>query len=410
LTVRHRAAEELMKPGGIDLQAKLQVLAWILLGVVALRLVLVRRAELRLLLHPPLCWFNLFAASAVLSTMYSVSPPLTLFRSGQIVIVILLAISLQDEFRRIYFLIAMYLVANWVLVLMATTGIDLGLDWVRGPRNEFVLFGSESGVHWRFGSPLGHPSQISVVGAAGAAGLLARSRGPRLGGNLPLLCFFVVTVLLTISRTAIAGMFAGIVVVLVVRRLAVPLILLVGIAAPLTMMLPALRETVVAYGMRGQSTDEFKNLTGRAEIYQQGVDRAVAGLPFGEGFVAGRAKMIVSKDIGESIVHSHNLFIESTVGMGLIGMLAAATVMLVWLLSLLRAIKLPADESGISPGWEMVAMSIPLLGFCILDRGFAGPAAPFQCLFIVVLTRTTKLLLDGPKECTAAEGLTSSST
>jgi O-antigen ligase len=394
LSVRQRDAEDLWKPGGIDLQAQLQAAAWVGFALVALLLVAKRSAEVKLLLYAPLTWFAIYAGLAVFSTLYSVSPLLTLFRSGQVVIVILFVISLRENLRRCYFLIAVYLAANWVLILMANTGLTLGMDWVRGPDNSFMLYDRQTPYPWRFGSPLGHPSQISVVGAAAAAGLMARFRGVEFRRHLPLFLFFVVTVLLTVSRTAVAGMFVGALVVLAVRGRIIPFLLLSGIVLPLTILLPSVGGAMVDYGMRGQSTEEFKSLTGRSEIYQQGIERARDAIPLGEGFVAGRAKSIVQKDLGGSIVHSHNLFIESTIGMGVMGLISSVMVLLTLGMSLCRAVKIPPDSSGISPGWEPLVMAIPMVAFCILDRGFAGSASPALFLFVVILTYTTKLLLD----------------
>lgn len=394
LTVRQRDAEDLLRPGGIDLQAQLQAAAWIGFGLVSLLLIAKRRAELKLLLHAPLTWFAIYAGIAVFSTLVSSSPALTLFRSGQVVITILLVISLRDNWDRVYFLIAMYLAANWILVLMANTGITLGMDWVRGPGNEFMLYDRHVPRGWRFGSPLGHPSQISVVGAAGAAGLMARYNGTQFRRHLPLFVFFVVTVLLTISRTAVAGMFLGAFVVLAVRGRIIPLLLVTSVVAPLMILLPSAGDAMVEYGMRGQSSEEFKSLTGRSDIYRHGFARACDAFPWGEGFVAGRAKAIVSKDVGGSIVHSHNLFLESAIGMGLMGLISSVMVLVTLGISLCRAIKIPSNASGISPGWEPLVMSIPLVGFCILDRGFAGPATPALCLFVLILAATTKLLLE----------------
>jgi O-antigen ligase len=392
VSFRSRAPEELLKPGGIDLQAKLQAAAWIGFGLLALRLLLSRRAELKLLLYAPLTWFCMFAGLSVLSTFYSAAPALTLFRSGQVVVVILLVISLRENLNRFYPLIGLYLAANWLLFLVANSGL-VGIEWNTVNDNNYLISAARNGLPWRFGSPLDHPSTISVVGAAGTAGLMARTHRANLRRNLPVILFFAITVLLTISRTAIAGMLLGMLVVLVVRGRTIPVALIGGILLPLAVMIPSIGGRVVQYGMRGQSAAEFKNLTGRAEIYQKGIERARQSLPLGEGFVAGRAKAIVSKDLGYSITHSHNLFIESTIGMGVLGLGSAIMVLLTWAVSLCRAVKIPADETGISPGWEPLVMSIPLAAFCILDRGFAGSAGPFLCLFVAVLAYTTKLLL-----------------
>ncbi|MEM9588083.1 MAG: O-antigen ligase family protein, partial [Planctomycetota bacterium] len=387
-------AEELMKSGGIDLQAKLQVAAWIGFGLLALRCVMRRRADLNLLLHAPLAWFVFYAATTVLSSVYSISPPLTLFRSGQGVIAILLVVSLRDGLNRLHVFIAMYLVGNWIFFLMANTGLDFGQAWIRGPDNDYMIFGSHSGRTWRLATPLGHPSQISIVGAAGAAGLLAKTTRRNLRRHLPLILFCAVTVLLTISRTAIAGMVVGCLIVLAARRRLVPVMLIGGMLIPLMVLIPSISESLVKYGMRGQSSEEFQSLTGRSTIYQQGLQRAGDALPLGEGFCAGRVRMIVAKEAGSSIVHSHNLFIESAVGMGVLGIVGAALVLITLAVSLCRVIRIPPNETGISPGWEPVAMAVPLLAFCTLDRGFASPAAPFLILFIALLALTARLLRD----------------
>lgn len=394
VSFRQRDAEDLMRPGGMDLQVQFQAATWVGLGLIAWLLVAKRRAETKLLLYAPLTWFAVYAGLALISTLFSVSPPLTLFRSGQVVITILLVISLREYLHRCYSLIAIYLAANWVLVLMANTGLTFGMDWVRGPDNLFMLYDRLTPYPWRFGSPLGHPSQISVVGAVGAVGLMARYRGEDFRRHLPMFLFFVITVLLTISRTAIAGMFVGGLVVFAVRGRILPFLLVSGILIPSAIMMPSIGGAMVNYGMRGQSTDEFKSLTGRSEIYKQGIERALDAIPLGEGFVAGRAKVIVHKDAGGSIVHSHNLFIESTIGMGVPGLISAILVLVTLGMSLLQAVRIPANSSGISPGWEPLVMAIPMVAFCIMDRGFAGSANPALFLFVVILASTTKLLID----------------
>ena len=394
LSVRERAASELLGGQGFDLQIKLQIAAWIALGFLALYLFFKQHVDLRFIGRAPLCWYCAYAIAAIVSSAYSVSPALTLFRAGQLMIVIFLVVSLRKRLDRIYVLILAFMVINWIFVLMANLRLDFGQAWIRGPENSFLLFDRGTSEPWRFSSPIAHASQVSIVGAAGAVGLAMRTNKKSLKDNLPIILFFALTVVLTVSRTAIAAMFLGFFIVLVVRRRAVPALLLAGFLLPLMMVFTPVGEKVVNFGMRGQSAEEFKSLTGRSDIYRFGVSRALDSMPLGEGFVAGRAKAIVAKDKGRSIVHSHNLFIESAVGMGVLGIALALMV----LASLARALILATRHSrgprGVSPGWEPVVMSIPILSFCILDRGFASPVSPFVCLFVAVLVLTTQLLVE----------------
>ncbi|MGI9516356.1 MAG: O-antigen ligase family protein [Pirellulaceae bacterium] len=393
---RHRSVSELMSPGGFDLQVKFQIVAWMALGLLAWQLIVRRVADLRLIAHSPLFWFAMYVAVAISSTLYSQSPGLTLFRAGQLAIVIVLVVSMRENLHRIHLYVFVFLLLNWIFVIAANLGLDFGQSWMRGHENAFMLFGRQNGDAWRLASPLAHSSQIATVGAASAVGLAMRTGRRELPDNLPFILFAVATVLFTVSRTAIAGMLVGFVVVAMVRRRFIPLALLAGVAVPLLLFMTPVGDRLVEYGMRGQSVEEFQSFTGRADIYSQGIERAAQSMPFGEGFSAGRARSIVAKDQGHSIVHAHNLLIESAVSMGMLGLITAILVLFSLGRALLIAIHLKPDHTGVSPGWEPLVMSIPLIAFCVLDRGFASPASPYVFMFVAVLTITTSMLMKHP--------------
>ncbi len=402
MAFRQREVSELMAPGGFDMQVKFQIAAWMGLGVFAWQLIVRRVADLRLVVRSPLCWFAAYVVIAMVSTLYSTSPPLTLYRAGQLAVIIALVISLRDSLDRIHLFVFVFLALNWVLVLMANLGLDFGLGWIRGADNAFMVFDRQTTAPWRFSSPMAHASQISIVGGASAVGLAMRTTRKTLPDNLPFILFAVVTVLLTVSRTAIAAMLVGFIVVAIVRKSFIPLALLAGFALPLALIFTPVGDKLVEYTMRGQSVEEFQSLTGRSDIYRLGIARAMESMPLGEGFCAGRAESIVEKNVGQSIVHAHNLFIESAIGMGLLGLFASLMILVALGRSLLMAIQLKPDRSGVSPGWEPLAMSIPLVAFCILDRGFAAPAGPYVYLFVVVLAMTTRMLMKQPSPNTPA--------
>ena len=408
LSVRHRDAGDLMGEGGIDLQIKLQILAWFLLGLLALFLMGTKRAKVGLALQLPLFWYACYVLIAVASTAYSNSPELTLFRSGQLVVAMLLILSMGDVLNKhIHNFVFVFLLANWVLVIMANTGLDFGQSWIRGERNMFMLTNRHSLEPWRFSSPLAHASQVSIVGAVSAIGLAFQMNRENRGRKLPLVAFTTLTVILTVSRTAIAAMFLGFFIISILKKQWLPYILVAGIMVPIAILFTPIGDKVVQFGMRGQSADEFSSLTGRSDIYALGIERATNALPLGEGFQAGRANAIVAKTKGHSIVHSHNLFIESAVSMGILGLISAAMVLLTFTMALLMAIKnCPKGPIGVSQGWEPALMTIPLFSFCILDRGFSAPICPFVCIFISVLTLTTRMLLNAnaaPEEASTTE-------
>lgn len=396
LSVRQRDAGDLMSDGGIDMQIKLQVAAWFLLGLLAVYLMGTKKSKVGLALQLPLFWYACYIFFAVVSTVYSAAPTLTLFRSGQLVVAMLLILSMGDLLNRhIHHFVMVFLIMNWVLVLMANLGLDFGQSWIRGENNVFMISNRYTLEPWRFSSPLAHASQVSIVGAASAIGLAFQMNRENRGRNLPMIVFTTLTVFLTISRTAIAAMLLGFFIVSILKKQWLPYVIVSGVLLPVAILFTPIGEKVVKFGMRGQSAAEFSSLTGRSDIYALGIERATNALPLGEGFQAGRANAIVAKTKGHSIVHSHNLFIESAVSLGVLGLISAAMVLLTFIRATIMAIRYaPKGPTGLSIGWEPALMTIPMFSFCALDRGFSAPICPFVCIFIAVLTITTRMLLN----------------
>ena len=189
VSVREREAAQLMSSDAFDTQVKLQILAWFLLGLLSVYLWVRGRTETKLLVAAPLCWYGIYILYAVFSASFSLSPPLTVFRSGQLLVTILLIVALRDRLDRVYMFIFVFLVINWIMVLMANSGFNLGQTWLNGPDNMFLLFNRHTPEPWRFASPIAHASQVSIVGAAGAVGLAMRTSKKSLSDNLPCIIF-----------------------------------------------------------------------------------------------------------------------------------------------------------------------------------------------------------------------------
>jgi hypothetical protein len=243
----------------------------------------------------------------MISTIYSASPLLTLYRSLQLAVAIVLVVSLRDRLAHLYMLIVAYVAINWILLLLGFLGLDGGTEWLRGPDDLYVSYGGNEFEAWRFWTAFGHPSHISIVAGIAAIGLAARVSGRQWITHAPLIAWLLLTVMLTVSRTAIAATLVGLCLVAAGRRALLPV---VGLGCALlffVLMIPGTQDGVTGFLMRGQSPEEFASLTGRHEIYAAAVDQLEGYWLLGNGFRAARVYGLGDRDI----VHAHNLILEA---------------------------------------------------------------------------------------------------
>jgi hypothetical protein len=401
---RFRTLSELFEAEGFDAQVKFQAAVWMGLGVLAVWLVASRRADLRLLGRGPLFWYCCLVAVALASSIYSPAPALTAYRSLQHAVALVLVISMRQHLESVYRFLVVFVALNWVLVVLGLLDINFGMAWIYNPaKNVNVLCGLEQS--WRFGSALGHPSTISVVAAAGAAGLACRAQGRQWLVAGPLVAWLALTTVLTLSRTGMVGLAGGLAVAALGRRALAPWVCLAGVVVPLAMFSPDIQQATVRRLSRGQLKADFVSLTGRIPAYQEALRRIDHTWPLGEGFQSGRVHAfdVTGENLG--VAHAHNLLMESLCGMGFLGGLFAVLVLLS-VVSMVRTIlrqEGAAQGSTLSPGWELAAMLVPICAFCVMDSGFVAKLDPVILLFLVIAARATTLWLDRAAQATGHE-------
>ena len=204
-TFRRREIWELFADGGVDWEVKGKILLWIGLGGIALCCWRRIWENSYLLLRAPLLFYFAFFALAALSTIYSGTPALTLFRAGQLGIVMALGIAVADRIERWPTLVMLFLGMNWALLLIGLTGYPESLNWRLLPGYQeasYIMFEDQM---WRFGTPMGHFSQIGIAAAMALLALIARLRRAPTPGEGCVLFWLLLTVLLSVSRTAVGG-------------------------------------------------------------------------------------------------------------------------------------------------------------------------------------------------------------
>lgn len=389
---RIRSGAELFDDGGFDGQVKFQIITWFLLGLLSTWLLVTRRADWRLLAGGPLLCYAIFVGAALFSVCVSPSPTLSGFRAIQHAVALVLVISLRDNLNRMVTFLVVYIAINFVLLFLAISGLDFGQVWITEYIKNQSFFSGDFMHRWRFATAYGHPSWISIIGAVGAIAVAARTRGDAWRWGAPLLAMFILATILTVSRTAIVGMFVGLGIVALGRRAV--FLWLALIVLPLAMLLvsPELQKGIKHYLQRGQTDKELAEFTGRDGLVRVATERINRSMPFGEGFQAGRLNPL--EEGNETMAHAHNLVLEATAGTGLIGGLAVAGAIVLWVSQLLWLLARSRQTGRDEEAWELCAIAAPLLFFCVMDSGFANTIHQVTFLYLFAMARTQTAVLN----------------
>jgi O-antigen ligase len=255
---------------------------------------------------------------------------------------------------------------------------------------------------WRFETAYAHPSLLSVVAAVGAIGIAARAKDRITTKEGMLILWLIATTVLTVSRTAIFGMVLGLGIVALSRRSLAIWLCLILVPASALMVSSDVRKGIGHYLARGQTSSELASLTGRSYLYRVALNRIDRSLPWGEGFQSGRLDPL--EEDNATMVHAHNLLLEATAGMGILGGLAVVLIVLTWLMNLTRLLTRSGISESDATSWELCAISVPLLAFCVLDSGFVNAINALVFVYLAVITRTELEVVDSVEGATDGAG------
>lgn len=367
---RGRDPGVLWESGGIDWEVQLQIAGWAILGCAALLGIARGQLVRGFMRSAPILWVAVFIVFGMISSVYSPSPAFSFFRAAQLAIALTLVLMSGIDRDFLYQALGAYVLLNLAAAMV-----------------ERVWFPSDANVwFWRLGSALGHPSLLGVGAAVGAAGLWARwlksglSRVAFIG-----LCMFVVVTFATVSRTAIAGMVGAMALATLFsgKRRGYALaawILLLGTTVELsTGLLSHLLR-------RGQTTLEFASLTSRTEVWKAVYERIPDSGLFGEGL--GSTRWLPTLDI-IGLGHSHNIYLEVILTLGFLGAILVTLILVTWVR---KQFVIVFHGHG---RWtfgivdlENLSILLPLLAFCLLDRGFMSLADPLVPVYFAAMRLT----------------------
>lgn len=278
---------------------------------------------------------TLCALTALVSTLWSVYPPWTLYKSVEYLVdlsllaAVLTAVRRPDDLKSLFDL-------TWVMSGFFAVTIWLGVVL----RPDLAIIPNIGLIGYQI---LGVFPAVSSNGVGDQGGILLLIAGTRLLSRTRQRGFYwllalvgLVTVVLAQSRSPATGTLLGLLAVLLVAR-RYRLLALVGTAGAVLILMTGAGSVLEQAFYRGQSPEQFYGLSGRIgfwtrawEIFQQ---NPLLGLG---GYAGGR--FVVLSGLGVTDASSlHNAWLEILLGVGLVGFLPfLATFLGVWRQLVLR--------------------------------------------------------------------------
>jgi O-Antigen ligase len=258
-----------------------------------------------------------FCGIALVSTVWSVSPPFTLFKSLEYLLdVVVLAVILESVTSTEDFIKLL----NWTWVVYA---IETGIAWVGAvvfPAYAWDEMGRLQSVYPKVGA-----NNIGTTGATLAlvaiSRLLWRDRKSDYPWYFVVFLYGMASLLVSQTRNAIAGFMCGLFLLLVFDNRKWIVAMLGGIGIPLLLLTPV-GTVVETYLRRGQSDEALHSLTGRMDWWAYAWQQ-LSYHPFtGLGAFAGGKFGVLAKLGVTDAAYLHSDWLEILVGTSFWGIAA----------------------------------------------------------------------------------------
>lgn len=321
LNLRTRTGNELMQ-NPIDTAALFRILLVMIAGGLVIPHTVLRLSKvIPEVVKGPIALFTLYVAFAAVSSLYSSYPPLTLWKSFELVVdmsVIALLFVDTGPAERITRLLDLM----WLLLVMLIAVMGIGAIVAPG----WATTVSEGVIKRQLGGVLMSANGVGEIGAI--IGIVSFSRlslaDDRRDRLLYLLVFIfaVLVMVLSQSRTPVVAFAVAFIVLLVIMKrwsTAARYFYCGALAALLAFIY---RDAVLGYFneffMRGQSREVFGSLTGRIPMWHEAKRLIAHNLFFGYGFGTG-SRITFMTSYMRDFTAVHNAWIEIALNLGIAG-------------------------------------------------------------------------------------------
>jgi uncharacterized membrane protein len=309
----------------------------------------------------------LFAAVSAVSTVWSVYPAWTLYKSVEYLVDVILIAAILVTARSEAAYKSLF---DWTWTLCGLTLVVCWLEALVWPTE--ALRPSKGVISVQLNGVIPHVA-INYVGQLSAiiciialARLLLRPPGSGRAFYLAVLTFGMATMIIAQTRSAILGFLVGLALLLYLSKRIGSMVLLIS-AAILILGVAKAGAGARAYMLRGEDPELAMSLTGRTTWWEAGWHEIVKRPLTGSGAFTARFS-VLSKIGDENTPTVHNTYIETAVGIGFIGVIPIV-VLLVWMWKILIR---EARSQSCSPSHRQMAIeAVAILGILTCRSIFA---------------------------------------
>jgi len=287
-----------------------------------------------------------YGTIALISTIYSVSKFLTLYRSIELLIVVFTTIFIINQIKNRkelidflnfnIFMIFCLLLSTWLVFIFNPQLASFGLDG--------------SGTKFQLGGAFIHPNALGTLGAIVFGIAVMRLTSPVYSKEHLLYIWIgllsLCTVILSVSRTNLLIMVLVTFFALFLKR-KYTLILYLTICSSISVIgIPMIRETLWSYFSRGQSTELLFSFSERFPIWKAAIGVIKESLILGNGFVSSRIIMPLAYNVPYfSPTSAHNSFLDVLVNLGILGLIPIIVIFVYMWLTNIKLILNPNNRN-----------------------------------------------------------------
>ena len=395
LTWRVRSAVEIYAEP-LDVYALVRIGVVGAVGLVALARILTTDAEaLDALRRPAIAFLSAFAVFGLFTTLWSVYPEWTLYKSVEYLVDILVLLVVLSRLRSLSD-VARLANVTWLCLGMLVVSVWAGV--VAAPGIAILRHVGPLGMQIQGVWPALSANTVGDLGAILAVVGLHRilTRKTLRGVWASVAALGVVTALFAQSRSPLIALVAGGLLVFVLERKALSLVG-AGVLAALVST-SSFVAVIVEYMRRGQSAEMLTTLSGRVYFWKYLWELFLASPVAGYGAYAG-GRFAVLAAMGYALTSSvHNSYLEVMIGTGIVGLFLLVGALVSVSAGLTRALsRLASDDSLRSLVVEVAALFLLELMRAFFSSGplIWHPATRFLLVIAVVEYATRHLRREG---------------
>ncbi|HCE16417.1 MAG TPA: hypothetical protein DEQ80_01020 [Anaerolinea thermolimosa] len=285
-----------------------------------------------LLFSNPIGWVTTYALVCTLSTIWSVYPAWTLYRSIEYFTGIVLIVSIINVAQSLKN-IKSFFDWTWAIYFLVLVLIWVGV--VVWPDRALIYNLGSVGIQIQGVVPVISTNSVgefgAIIGVVSFTRLLLFTKGKSRFFYIIVFIIALVTLIFSQSRSPLLGFLLGLVLVLLISK-KIGLFTFLGLTILILISFTSLGSLFYTFFMRNQSLELFSKLSGRTDYWEFALPYILNRPLNGYGAYAG-GRFVVAVEFSDTLSSTHGTWPEVLMGTGIFGLLPLImAVLVVWLI------------------------------------------------------------------------------